>query len=63
VRIVVDPSAERNMHEVEVVGSFGRLYTKTENILSPLNAKTSHLAVLSACATLKRLTGFVKIGN
>lgn len=63
VRVVVDPSIKRNMHEIEVIGSFGKLYTKTENIVSPLNPKTSHLAVLSACATLKRLTGHVKIGS
>jgi len=63
VKVVVDPSIKRNMHEVEVIGSFGKLYTRTENVLSPLNPKTSHMAVLSACATLKRLTGYVKIGN
>ena len=63
VRVVVDPSTEKNMHEIEVEGSFGKLYTRTENVLSPLNPKTSHMAVLGACATLKRLTGFVKIGN
>lgn len=63
VKVVVDPNIKRNMHEIEVVGTFGKLYTKTENVLSPLNPKTSHMAVLSACATLRRLTGFVKIGN
>lgn len=63
VKVVVDPKIKRNMHEIEVAGTFGRLYTRTENILSPLNPKTSHMAVLSACATLKRLTGFIKIGN
>ena len=63
VKVVVDPSIKRNMHEIEVVGSFGKLYTRTENVVSPLNPKTSHIAVLSACSTLKRLTGFVKIGN
>jgi len=63
VKIVVDPEIERNMHEIEIIGSFGKLYTRTENIVSHLNPKTSHLAVLSACATLKRLTGFMKIGN
>ncbi len=63
VKVVVDPKIRRNMHEIEVIGSFGRLTTKTENIISPLNPKTSHLAVLSACATLKRLTGYIKIGT
>ncbi|HLC96122.1 MAG TPA: aspartate dehydrogenase domain-containing protein [Candidatus Nanoarchaeia archaeon] len=63
VKVVVDASIKRNMHEIEVEGSFGKLYTKTENVVSPLNPKTSHMAVLSACATLKRLTGLLKIGN
>ncbi len=63
VIVVVDPKTKRNVHEIEVIGSFGKLTTKTENIVSPLNPKTSHLAVLSACATLKRLSGNVKIGT
>ncbi|HZX44103.1 MAG TPA: aspartate dehydrogenase [Candidatus Nanoarchaeia archaeon] len=63
VKIVADPSLSTNNHEIEVVGSFGKIYTRTENVVSPLNPKTSHMAVLSACATLKRLTGFLKIGN
>lgn len=63
VKVVVDPEIKTNTHEIEVTGSFGKLYTKTENIVSPLNPKTSHLAVLSACATLKRLTGHMKIGS
>ena len=63
VKVVVDPNSKVNMHEIEVIGSFGKLYTRVENVVSPLNPKTSHLAVLSACATLKRLTGFIKIGN
>ena len=63
VIIIADPKTKKNMHEVEVIGSFGKLTTKTENVVSPLNPKTSHLAVLSACATLKRLTGHIKIGT
>jgi len=63
VRIISDPKAKRNVHEIEVIGSFGKFYTRTENTVSPLNPKTSHMAVLSACATLKRLTGKVKLGN
>jgi aspartate dehydrogenase len=63
VIIVVNPKIRRNTHEIEVIGSFGRLTAKTENVVSPLNPKSSHLAVLSACATLKRLTGNIKIGT
>lgn len=63
VKVVADPNTKKNTHEIEIVGSFGKLTTKTENVISPLNPKTSHLAVLSACATLKRLAGYVKIGT
>lgn len=63
VKVIVDPDIKTNTHEIVVEGSFGKLTTKTENVVSPLNPKTSHLAVLSACATLKRLSGFVKIGT
>jgi len=63
VIVFVNPKIKRNVHEIEVINSFGKLTTRTENIVSPLNPKTSHLAVLSACATLKRLTGHIKIGT
>jgi len=63
VKVVIDPNIKRIVHEIEVIGSFGRLYTQTENIVSPLNPKTSHLAVLSACATLRRLIRHIKIGT
>jgi len=63
VIVIADPKIKKNMHEIEAIGSFGKLTSKTENIVSPLNPKTSHLAVLSACATLKRLTGHIKIGT
>ncbi len=63
VKIVVDPKTKINTHEINVIGSFGRLTTKTENVVSPLNPKTSHLAVLSACSVLKRLSENIKIGS
>jgi len=62
VKIVVDPAADKNMHEIEVIGEFGRLTTKTENVPSPQNPKTSYLAVLSAVATLKQISSNIRIG-
>lgn len=53
VRIIADPKSELNVHEIEVQGEFGRLFTRTENVPSPTNPKTSYLACLSAIATLK----------
>ena len=63
VSIVVDPQEKRNCHEIEVIGDFGRLITRTENLPSPRNPKTSYLASLSAIATLKGLSTSLKIGT
>ncbi|MFP4171812.1 MAG: aspartate dehydrogenase [Candidatus Hydrogenedentota bacterium] len=54
VRVVADPAAKVNSHEVEAEGAFGRLKTVTENRPSPRNPKTSYLASLSAIAELRR---------
>ena len=54
VRVVADPSASANTHEVTAVGAFGTLMTKTENVPSEDNPKTSRLAVLSAISALKK---------
>lgn len=53
VRIIADPKATENTHEVYAEGAFGRLQTITTNLPSPRNAKSSYLASLSACAELR----------
>lgn len=53
VRIIADPKATENSHEVVAEGAFGRLQTMTTNMPSPRNAKSSYLASLSACAELR----------
>ena len=63
VRIIASPKVKRNIHEIEIEGDFGRIYTRAENVPSPRNPKTSYLAVLSAIATLDKITGNVKIGT
>ena len=62
VRIVADPKAKTNQHEIEAAGEFGRLHFRVENVPSKVNPKTSHLAVLSAIATLENLGKNVHIG-
>ena len=52
VRVVADPAATRNQHEVRIEGNFGTITTKTENLPSPDNPKTSMLAALSALSLL-----------
>jgi aspartate dehydrogenase len=53
VRIIADPNATENIHEVRAEGAFGRLETITANLPSPRNPKSSYLASLSACAELR----------
>lgn len=63
VRIIADPGCERNTHEIEVEGEFGRLVLRAENVPSPSNPKTSRLAALSAVALLRRITAPVVVGS
>ena len=53
VRVIADPDATENSHEVTAEGAFGRLSAKTVNLPSPRNAKSSYLASLSAVAELR----------
>ena len=63
VRIIADPDVTRNSHQIEVEGEFGRLTTRTENLPSPFNPRTSYLAALSAVACLKKITSPLKMGG
>lgn len=63
VRVIVDPTIKRNMHEIVVRGEFGELRTVVENVPSKANPKTSFLAALSAIATLKQVCEPLKIGT
>lgn len=53
VRILTSPHFKLNSHEIEILGDFGRILTRTDNEVCPDNPKTSYLAVLSAIETLK----------
>jgi aspartate dehydrogenase len=55
VKIFTSPEYTKNTHEIEVEGEFGRLWTKTENVPSRANPKTSGLAIFSAIAKLKEM--------
>ncbi|MCM8781961.1 MAG: aspartate dehydrogenase [Candidatus Omnitrophica bacterium] len=63
VKIITSPKFKRNIHEVVVEGDFGKLITKTENVPSPRNPKTSYLAILSAIQTLKQILEPIRIGT
>ena len=63
IRIIAVPGLDVNMHEVQAEGRFGRLVTRTENLPSPDNPKTSYLAALSAVAVLENALSNLKIGT
>lgn len=63
VRIVTSPDYVKNIHEVEIKGDFGNITTRTENVPSGSNPKTSQLAIFSAIATLEGIAESVRIGT
>ena len=63
VRIIAVPGGNENVHEIRVVGEFGRLTVRVENLPSRTNPRTSQLAAFSAIATLKNLTRSLRVGT
>ncbi len=63
VRVMADPKAKLNQHEIRVVGDFGELTAITRNRPSKQNPKTSALAIQSALALFERLENYVEVGN
>jgi len=57
VKIIADPSTDKNIHEIQTQGKFGRFSIKVENIPSESNPKTSRLAILSAIECLRKICG------
>ena len=62
VRVVADPTIQRNRHELDVEGDCGRIQCTIESRPSQ-NPKTSELAVRSAVATLHRIFDNLQIGT
>jgi len=63
VRIIADPSLDRNVHEIRVRGEAGEFTTEARNVPSPENPRTSYLAALSAIRALCNLTETIRIGT
>lgn len=63
VKIIADPSVDRNMHEVHVIGDSGEFKTITKNVRCSINPKTSVLAAYSAIKLLKSLNENIIIGT
>ena len=63
VKIIVSPEYTRNSHEIEIKGGAGTVITRTENVPSPQNPKTSYMAALAAIAALEGYFNTVRIGT
>ena len=64
VRIVADPNTDRNTHQIEARGKFGKISILVENVPDPSNPKTSRLAILSAIECLRAIcTDDIRIGT
>ncbi len=63
IRIIAVPGGTRNMHDVEVIGEFGRMTSHIENVPSETNPRTGKLSYLSAIAMLKEIVSAARYGN
>lgn len=63
VRVVGDPTIDKNIHEVQARGAFGSFEIRLSNNPSPQNPKTSLLACLSVISLLKRIQETIQIGT
>ena len=62
IRIMAVPGLERNCHDVEVEGEFGRLHIQIENIPTE-NPRTGRLTVMSIIRTLQDIANPLQIGT
>ncbi len=62
IRILCDPTAERNVHEVEAAGEFGRSFIRIENVPSE-NHRTGILTYLSTFSFLRTRTSTLVVGT
>lgn len=64
VRIVADPSTDKNTHQIEAKGKFGKISITVENVPDSNNPKTSRLATLSAIECINSIcSSDIRIGT
>jgi aspartate dehydrogenase len=63
VELWVDPSVDRNVHELLIEGDFGEAYIKVTNVPSPDNQATSYLAALSILSLLEKMDDPIIVGT
>jgi aspartate dehydrogenase len=62
VRILAVPGLQRNCHEIEAIGEFGRLSVRIENVPSE-NPRTGKLTALSIIRSIEDAADSVRIGT
>ena len=55
VRVIADPNTNKNTHQINAQGKFGKISMTVENIPDVTNPKTSRLATLSAIELLRQI--------
>lgn len=63
VRLIADPEADKNTHQIKLAGDFGEAELTIKNEPLPENPKTSALAALSILGTLERIQSHIKYGS
>lgn len=62
VKVIADPSIDKNNHTIYARGDFGECTVTIENFPMPTNPKTSYLTALSILASIKTFADPVIIG-
>ncbi|MBA2778060.1 aspartate dehydrogenase [Billgrantia kenyensis] len=62
VRVLVDPTIDKNVHEVSAKGRFGEVRIEVQNTPSPNNPKTGYIVAMSVARALKNLSSPLVIG-
>ncbi|MFQ5856501.1 MAG: aspartate dehydrogenase [Anaerolineae bacterium] len=62
IRIIADPTIDRNTHDVEITGEFGRFTMHIENVPTD-NPRSGVLTALSVIATIRKLASPLQVGT
>jgi aspartate dehydrogenase len=63
LRVVADPTIDKNIHEIRAAGPTGSMMVRMENVPLPSNPKTAWQAALSSVAILKHLAEPMWVGG
>jgi len=62
VKVFVDPTISRNVHEIFACGKFGEIRLQIQNTPSPHNPKTGYIVAMSIAKVLRNLSSSLVIG-